>query len=281
MAERISGPARTRFRILAAGGALVAVTALSACVTPTGPVQPTPVVVYDATPSPVPGNVPSLGAQARSTQEVGDHIGLAGTERKLRQATVTMSAWGLASTPSNVTYCAGAGDSCGASGWKHEVTVNIYRVDNTGPVPTVGDLLGSAIKVITVPWRPEADPTCSTTTAWRAADGNCYNGKAFDATFDLTGLNIVAPDEVIVGVAYNTTNHGYAPLGGSGGPYDSLNVGLSVAPPTVGTDVDADAIFFNSSFAGFYTDGGLAGVGIFRQDTDWSGYVPAIELSAV
>jgi hypothetical protein len=36
-------------------------------------------------------------------------------------------------------------------------------------------------------------------------------------------------------------------------------------------------MYWNTSYAGFYTDGGAAGVGIFRQDTDWS-YSGAIEL---
>jgi hypothetical protein len=29
-------------------------------------------------------------------------------------------------------------------------------------------------------------------------------------------------------------------------------------------------MFWNKSFAAFYTDGGAAGVGIFRQDTNWT-----------
>lgn len=276
MAKRTSSSARLRGRILTAGDALLAVAALSACAPPAAP--PVPVVVYDATPSPTPGNLPSNGAEATSTQEIGDHIELAGSARKLRRATVTMSAWALASTPSNVAYCAEAVGNCTAAGWKHEITLNFYNADTTGAVPAQGALIGTVTTAITVPWRPEADPACG--TAWKDTSGACWNGKAFDATFDLAGLGIVAQDEVIVGVAYNTTHHGYAPIGGNGGPYDSLNVGL-VAAPTVGIDVDSDAIFWNTSFAGFYSDGGAAGVSTFRQDTGWSPFVPAIELAAV
>jgi hypothetical protein len=39
---------------------------------------------------------------------------------------------------------------------------------------------------------------------------------------------------------------------------------------TVGTDVDTDSVFWNTSTAGEYADGGTAGVGIFRKDTGWT-----------
>ncbi|MEO8104911.1 MAG: hypothetical protein ABI602_01075, partial [Candidatus Saccharibacteria bacterium] len=39
---------------------------------------------------------------------------------------------------------------------------------------------------------------------------------------------------------------------------------------TVGHDDNADNVFWNTSFAGFYADGGTAGVGTFRQDTNWT-----------
>jgi hypothetical protein len=55
------------------------------------------------------------------------------------------------------------------------------------------------------------------------------------------------------------------------GPYNSLNVGVPTnGTATVGTDDNADGVFWNTSFAGFYNDGGAAGVGIFRQDTNWT-----------
>ena len=111
-------------------------------------------------------------------------------------------------------------------------------------MPTTGDLIGTVTTAISIPWRPEADPTCPNGTAWKDANGACWNGKAFDATFDLAGLGLVAA-------------------------------------PTVGTDVDADAISWNTSYGPFYADTGAAGVGTFRHDTAWAPYVPAIGLSAV
>jgi hypothetical protein len=37
-----------------------------------------------------------------------------------------------------------------------------------------------------------------------------------------------------------------------------------------GTDIDPDAVFWNTKNSGYYSDGGSAGVGIFRQDTNWT-----------
>ena len=37
---------------------------------------------------------------------------------------------GLASTPSNVAYCAEAVGNCTATGWTHDITLNIYDADH-------------------------------------------------------------------------------------------------------------------------------------------------------
>jgi len=85
-------------------------------------------------------------------------------------------------------------------------------------------LLATKTQNVTIPWRPVADATCSPATAWRAGNGQCYNGSAFNATFDLTSLHVTLPSDVIVGVAYNTADYGQTPIGVAG-PYNSLNVG--------------------------------------------------------
>jgi hypothetical protein len=75
---------------------------------------------------------------------------------------------------------------------------------------------------------------------------------------------VTLPNDVIVGVAYNTADYGASPIG-SPGPNNSLNVGVpNGQTASVGTDDNADNVFWNTSFAGFYADGGAAGVGIFR-----------------
>jgi hypothetical protein len=222
-------------------------------------------VVYDATPSPLPPNVASLGFEATSTSEFGDQVKLGGTDRVLNDITVTMSNWALYSDySSDVRYTANT------VSWTHPITVNVYST-HLGANGAPDTLLATATQTVTIPWRPAADPTCPNGgTAWRAGDGNCYNGIAFNATFDLSSLNVTLPNDVIVGVAFNTADYGAAPLHAPG-PYNSLNVGTPAGQTTtVGTDANPDAVFWNTSHGPFYTDGGTAGVGIFRQDTGWS-----------
>lgn len=88
-------------------------------------------------------------------------------------------------------------------------------------------------------------------TQWcsSAADGNCYNGYAFNIEFEPSALNVTLPDEIVFGVAYDTHTHGANPIGGIG-PYSSLNVAVHDQPPTVGTDVEAKAMFVDSTWAG-------------------------------
>ncbi len=226
---------------------------------------PTPNVVYNAIPSPLPPNVASVGFQANQTAEFGDYIHLAGTDRALRSVTVTMSDWALYSDyASNERY------SANQVNWTYPITLNVYSNHLSDANGTPDTLLATKTQTVTIPWRPAADPTCSTPTAWRASDGNCYNGFAFNITFDLGSLNVTLPNDVIIGVAYNTETWGAAPVGVSG-PYDSLNVGApNGQTASVGSDDNADNVFWNTLTAANYTDHGAAGVGIFRQDTNWT-----------
>jgi len=220
--------------------------------------------IYDATPSILPPNVASVGYEATSTSEFGDFVHLGGTDRNLNTVTVTMSDWALYSDYANDPRYA-----ANAATWTHPITINVYS-SHLGANGVPDTRLATKTQDVTIPWRPVADPTCSPTTAWRASDGTCYNGIAFNATFDMSSLNATLTNDVIVGVAYNTADYGSAPIG-KAGPYNSLNVGTPTnQTATVGSDANADNVFWNTSFAGFYTDGGTAGVGIFRQDTGWT-----------
>jgi hypothetical protein len=220
--------------------------------------------VYDATPNPLPPNLASLGFEATSTSEFGDYVHLAGSSRTLKTATVTMSDWALYSDySSNPDYMSNN------VSWTHPLTLNIYS-NHLGGNGAPDTLLATNTQVATIPWRPAADSTCPGGTAWRASDSNCYNGLAFNVTFDLSGLNTVLPNDVIVTMAYNTADYGASPIH-QAGPYNSLNVGIpSGQLATVGTDDSANNVFWNTSFAGFYTDGGASGVGFLRLDTNWS-----------
>lgn len=244
----------------------VAVTSASAAV-PAGDQM-----VYDATITPVPPNLPSLGFQATQTAEFGDEVILGGTNRVLHSATVTMSDWAKHSS-----YPA-----MDPSSWTHPVTFSVYAVDHSAATPGVGALIGSATQTITVPWRPETSAACPDDSWTPTGAQPCYHGKAFNATFDLSTLGTV-PSEIIYGVSYNTQTWGAHPLLVPG-PYNSLNVGLrdvaANGPVPVGTDVESDAVFWNTQTAGNYADSGTGGVGVFRRDTNWRPYTSAVSITA-
>ena len=223
--------------------------------------------VYNSLLSPMPPNVPSQPFQAQQTLEFGDQIKLeADTPRRAGYATVLMSDWALRAEYPDLP----------SGGWTHPITLNIYNnaADAAAHLPA-----RSVTQTFTIPWMPVVDPFCKD-RAWKANDGTCYHGLAFVITFDLRSLNYNLPNQFIYGIEYNTNTWGYHPIG-LPGPYESLNVGLNTntSAASVGTDVNSDAVYWNTLTAEWYADHGAAGVGIFRQDTNWTGYVPAVKFT--
>ncbi|HZZ26829.1 MAG TPA: hypothetical protein VFE46_02385 [Pirellulales bacterium] len=206
-------------------------------------------VIFDNTPAPLPTNIPSLGYQAQQTSEFGNEITFAGSSRALTNVEIIMSDW------ANQSDYPGVGD---ATGYDQPLTLNFY---NPGSGTSVGSLIATRTETVHVPWNT-----------------NPGSGTAFPVNFDFTG--VTAPDTVIFGVAYNTETYGANPTGVSG-PYISLNYGVATVAPSVGTDVNPDDEYWNTSRASNYTDGGTAGVGIFREDTGWTGDVATIQVTAV
>lgn len=207
-------------------------------------------VIFDNTPAPLPNNIPSLGYQANQTSEFGNEISFAGSSRALTNVEIIMSDW---ASPSDWT---GVGD---ATGYDQALTLNFY---NPGSGTSVGALIASQTETVHVPWHT----------------ANGASGTAFPVNFDFTGVTV--PDTVIFGVAYNTEDYGANPIGVPG-PYISLNYGVAVVAPSVGTDVNPDDEYWNTSRASNYADGGAAGVGIFREDTGWAPDVASIQVNAI
>ena len=234
-------------------------------------------VVYDSDPSPLPGNVASLGYEATSTQEFGAEIGLAGTARKAASLRFVLSTWGCES---------GSGTTCQTTpGAKFpvDITATVYSV---GAGNEVGDELVSTTKTLQIPYRPSASGKCNGGRWYRS--GNCFSGKAVRRSISLGGRTTL-PDNVIVSIAYNTTHHGYNPIGESapcftsdgGCGYDSLNFGLDDTTPTVGTQPSPDDGWWNTTVGAFYCDGGAGGSGTFRLDDNcWTGFQPFLRLTA-
>lgn len=225
-------------------------------------------IVYDALPSTVPQtSYPSQPFQAQQTSEFGDAIHLGGSSRTLDSITVTMVTW--------ARYSEYMGDpTYNAANWTHDITLTVYgtAVDANGEPTTV---IAQKTQETIIPWRPEGDPTCpdggyGAGFAWRDIGGTCRNGLAFNAVFNLSGLNVTLPDEIIVSIAYNTQTYGESPLG-INGPYNSLNVAVPPSQPvSIGSDININSVFWNTATAGYYTNGGPGGY--FREDTNWAPY---------
>lgn len=236
-------------------------------------------VAYDSFPVTLPGNYPSLGFQATQTDQFGDHVSFAaGTSRHLKTISVGMSSWACESGEWNLFTCS---TTPGAT-FSHPITLNVFAVDDSGANPAVGALLASKTTTFDMPYRPSADDVnCTAANAgkwYHEASATCMNGLAFEITFDFSLADVVLPDEVILGVAYNTQTWGESPTGVAG-PYTALNVGLGgVEPANVGTNPDADDVFWDTHTASNYTDGGAGGVNVFRRDTAWTGYPLVLEV---
>lgn len=243
--------------------------------------------IYNTMPSPVPGNVVSLGYEATSTAEFGDQLAFGSGPRVVRDVTVLMSSWGC---EAGNWYSATCATTPGAT-FSHPITINLYNVGSGG---SVGTPIGSKTQTFNIPFRPSSDSVNCTGGRWyNAADSTCYNGLATPITF--TNVNLTVPNNVILTIAYNTSHYGAAPIGNSaacysssgGCGYDSLNVGLvdPAATQTVGTNPAPNGAYLSSTWAGAYCDGGTGGTSFLRLDAafgacNWTGYKPALTVTA-
>jgi hypothetical protein len=271
---------------------VVAFSALLVMTTMSGSASASPPIIqsYNSIPKHIPGNVPSVGFEATAASEFGDEVLLTTAGAHLVSVRVIMSSWGCQSG----TWF---GDDCltatGAS-FSLPITLNIYA-GNTGPAP--GALLATQSRTFNIAYRPSSNSIKCTGVSqgewWSKASNTCYNGHAQAIVFafpSTKNARITLPQDVVWTIAYNTTHYGYAPIGqsapcftSSGGcGYDSLNVGVETFPgqPNHGTDVDPAGVYWNTSVAANYCDGGSGGVGTLRLDTGcppattWAGYTP-------
>ena len=170
--------------------------------------------------------------------------------------------------------------------YSHPITLNIYNVA-AGNQGRIVDRFGT--QTFALRYRPSADYvncTGANLGLWYDASSNtCFNGQASNITFNLAGLTV--PNQVIFGIAYNTTHYGYAPIGqsapcytGPGGcSYDALNVGA--ADPsvynTVGSNpAPSDAYLY--TLVGSCTNGPIIPFGL--DSGCWTGFKPAIKFNA-
>lgn len=236
-------------------------------------------IVYNSL-APQQGNIPSLGFEATSASEAGNEITLT-RAATVGSVQVTMSSWGCQT---------GTGTSCvttAGSTFSEPITLNIYNAPASDPASQSdipgsglpGSLIATVTKTFNIPYRPSANNTKCTGS--EAGDyfykplKECFAGLMTNITF--TALHANLPRTIVFGIAYNTSDYGQVPYGDatachastSGCGYDSLNVGLSEDPDNLqkGSDTDPGAFWWNTTFAGFYCDGGNAGTGTFRFDS--------------
>ena len=206
-----------------------------------------------------------MGFEATSTSEFGDAVGLSGKSRTAKSMSVLFSSWGCES---------GSGITCVTTPkatFDVPLTFTVYASDPTG---TPGAVRAQVTKTVAMPYRPSASAQCTNSDGsingrwFNPSDKGCYNGLSHVVTLDLPAVTLT--DQVVWTVAFNTSSHGYAPMGhdtacfaaGNCG-YDSLNVGVGSFPnaPFSGTDLNEDLVFVNSTWSAMTPDG-------------WTGYRP-------
>jgi hypothetical protein len=217
-----------------------------------------PQVIFNSILSPLPGDVPSDGAEAYNFNEFGDGIVFpSSTGGTLKTVTVVLVSFacqqGTWNGPSPCVSGPGATFS-----WP--ITMNIYAPDTTSaptgfpstpawtPGASAGTRLATLTKTFRIPYRPSTTATqCGVTTPggdglgdqwYDKQDGRCHWGIAVPITFDFSEERISLPpagtNEVIIGVTYNTSYYGHSPVGTSaacyktteGCPYDALNIAV-------------------------------------------------------
>ena len=209
------------------------------------------------------GSYLSLGFQATQTAEFGDRISFGGSARTLATATFTMVNWARYEDYNVGGQYYGSGQWAG-NGFNHSFTLNLYEAGTGG---SRGNLITSVTETKFISYRP---------TGWS------FNGYAQNISFDLSSLNVALPESIVWGLAYNTQTWGSSPTGVNG-PYNSLNMGLNDYANggiSVGS-TDLDTVFWKTATAAWYSDGGAAGVNVFRQDSGWAGYNPMASFTAV
>jgi hypothetical protein len=234
---------------------------------------------------PTPGNLPSVGFEATQAAQFGNEITLT-RSAKAATVVVTMDSWGCQAG----TWTADTCSTTPGSKFNEPITLNIFQAPGTNPTgqaDTVGSglpgaVIASVTKTFAIPYRPSANNTkCIGDELGNWFDpknGECFPGLATNVTFNLSSLHVTLPQTFVYGIAFNTSDFGAAPYGDNTAcnngvndqcGYDSLNVGLSYDPDNlnVGSNPYPGYVWWSTTTAANYCDGGLAGTGTFRIDS--------------
>jgi hypothetical protein len=231
-------------RLVIAALALVAVLAVAGSALGASSQSAT---IYDSTVNTGPkSNLPSYGLESSAAAQIGSDVTLqSSSKRKLTSAVVTLSSWACVDG-----HWGNADNPCvtpAGAAYSLPITLNIYD--------TAGNPLTHKTQTFAVAYRPSANPAkcgpLGDATKWYSTtDKKCFNGLAQDVTFTFDGTTALPPT-FRYGIAYGTSQHGSPSIGDQGcttaaGCFsDSLNVAVTDAAPSIGTDTGT--WFFNDN----------------------------------
>ena len=243
-----------------AGAILVALFNGAIATTPASAVSvPIGITGYSSLVTPLPNNLPSIGAEAYEFAHLGNEISPVSSAQPVQSANVELSTWACQTQgPSSTGSCV---TTPGAT-FPVAITITFFAV---GSNQSLGTSLASLTQTVAVPYRPSTTANCLPGSGWGAT---CSGGKAVIVTLDLTSLHFVLPSPVIYTISYNTMHQGLHPTG-IAGPADSVNVALSSDPTnvTVGTDSLPGTIWWDTQHPSNFSDGGSGGTGVLRLDS--------------
>jgi len=244
-------------------------------------------VVYQNIPTKLPGDFPSgsFAFDATGTSQFGGEVELTAAGDKNPKVTFGLSSWACEKGSWYDQNCV----SAKGAKFSWPITVTLYRV---GPDNTPGEVIAAASEVMKIPYRPSTTPVCNGTEKngpeekggwYDTKESVCDEGVAAKVTENLKATDL--PQKMIVAISYDTTSYGSAPVGEKpcdkepqGCPYDSLNVGVYDGV-TIGSYPLPEDAFVNSAYS-FAYDGSGVTPGTFGVSYEWTGYQPAIEVTA-
>jgi hypothetical protein len=242
--------------------------------------------VYNSLPASGTVQVPSVGAEAHAFNQFGNEVILS-KPTTIGKISVTMVSF---------TCQTGGGANCATTEnatFPTPITLTLYNASKSDPSTgevTPGSVITTVTQTFQIKFRPSADPTnCTNPARFLASDGACHSGIDQNVVFQIGKKKL--PVDVVWGVNYNTDNSGPNPIGGTGAPQDSLNVGFSSAV-TTGISRYADSIFWDTRTLGNSCadptsgNGGPFVTGEFNKDgacngtaNSWAGLNPAAKFT--
>ena len=222
----------------------------------------------------------------RAFNQIGNEV-IPTKPATIKKVSVTMVSWACQAGGWSTGDCV----TTGTPTFPTTITLTIYKhshSDTSTGVVTPGPVIAPVSKSFGIRFRPSSDPGCplegGLPTMFRGSDGQCHHGLDQNIVF---GLTKSVPKDFVWGVSYNSDNSGPDPIGGSGAPQDSLNVGLA-PKTTTGLNRYQDSIFWDTRIlantCGDPTNGNSAPftTGAFNKDgpcdgtpNSWAGFIPA------